>query len=112
MAAIEDTFSSEEVDSAWAPAAELALREVMQHANVAAFALVQAECRTTLCRLDLAGHAAPEGDAAVVEGFREVVGLLPWAGQSFGQIDMGEAPTAVLYLTRDGHVFPPMAEQQ
>ena len=111
---IEDTFSSEPADAAWAPAAELALREVFQHEDVGALALVEAACRTTMCRLEVAGGHLPAEDVTFEESFRTLIHLIPWSGQGFGRVEdaEGAAPTAVLYLTREGQVLPPLREQQ
>jgi hypothetical protein len=111
---VENTFSAEMSDPEWAGAAEVALQELFQSEDVIAIALVEAECRTTMCRLELAANNAPAGGPGFEEAFRALIHLLPWPGEGFSRIDNldSESPTAVLYLTREGHFLPQLDSQQ
>jgi hypothetical protein len=97
----EGTMLMENADPAWASAAELALQEALQREAIAGLRLVQADCRTSLCRLDLAldSSLSPEGI------FEQLIHLTPWNGHGFVQIDE-ESGEAVVYLSREGHELP------
>jgi hypothetical protein len=106
-ALIEGTLVTEEADVNWALAAESSLAEAFQHEELRGLQLVSVECRSTLCRLDIAAHAAVVDGSSFDEDFRKLLLRTPWSGQGFGRVDAdGPSPTAVLFLAREGHALP------
>ena len=101
VALLEGTLLGEKSDSAWGNTAQLALNTTFHSETMAGVQLMKADCRTTLCRLELFldGSTAPE------DSFRKLVHSSPWQGQGFVQID-GESGKAVVYLAREGYSLP------
>jgi hypothetical protein len=88
---MEGTMFAEKPDPDWAPAAQLALHTALQREAFPGIQLVEAACRTTLCRMELAlDGSAPQ------DGFRNLVHLAPWSGESLIYIDTEEG-VAVVY---------------
>ncbi|MBI3301221.1 MAG: hypothetical protein HYZ72_03970, partial [Deltaproteobacteria bacterium] len=100
MELVEGTMRAEKTDPQWTSAAKLALDEVFHSEAMTGMQLVDAECRTTLGRLELAldDSTSPE------DSFRKLVHLAPWQGQRFVRID--EGGSAVVYLAREGYALP------
>jgi hypothetical protein len=100
--AFEGTMFAEAADPEWASTAQRALQEAFHGEITAGLRLVQADCRTSLCRLELVldGSLSPEAT------FEQLIHFAPWNGQGFTQIDE-EAGVAVVYLSREGHELPP-----
>lgn len=101
---LEGTLRAEKPDPAWASTAQLALSETFQREAIPGARLVGAECRTTLCRMDLSLDGSTPEDS-----FRHMTYLAPWSGQSLVQIDT-EAGVAVMYLAREEHALPQLTE--
>ena len=103
---LEVTVLAEAPDPVWTSAAERSLQSVFQREEKAGFHLVQTECRTTLCRLELSldGSVSPE------ESFHSLVQMMPWQGQAFIRIEDGEGGAVVVYLAREGHALPQALE--
>src|SRR5262249_46599157 len=99
---LEAAVRGEKPDPAWARDTEQTLHAMFQGKESPGFFLVHAECRTSLCRVELALHEtmAPE------ESFRTLLHRMPWSGQRFMQIAEGEAPQVVMYLAREGYALP------
>ena len=93
-------FDSEGVDGEWHAGAERLLREALE---VDALTIDSADCRDTLCRVEL----RPSHDAAQASGpapLLSVASRLPWPSESylhFGDATLDE-PT-VLYVSRAGY---------
>lgn len=102
---IEGTMLTQKTDPEWANTAQLALHEVFQSEATAGILLMNAECRTTLCRMELVldGSVSPE------DSFRKLTHLAPWQGQGFVRIDP-EGGSAVVYLSREGDSLPQLIE--
>jgi hypothetical protein len=101
---IEETMLAEKTDPQWANEAQLALTYTFQSELVPGLSLVDAECRTTLCRMELLlDGSTPE------DGVRKLAHLAPWPGESLLHIDL-EAGIAVGYLSREGHSLPRLTE--
>jgi len=106
-ARIEGTLATEEADASWALAAESALSQVFQHEELQGLQLVSVECRSTLCRLDIAAHASVADGSSFDEDIRKLLLRTPWSGQGFGRVDAdGPSPTALFFLSREGHSLP------
>jgi hypothetical protein len=96
----EGKMFAEATDPKWGSVAELKLKEAFQREGTTVIQLVQAECRTTLCRLklSLAGSASRE------EGLSALNRFAPWEGEGF----MRTYPegSIVMYLAREGYSLP------
>jgi hypothetical protein len=101
----EGTMRVENADPEWASAAELALNEAFHHEAMAGLRLGRANCRTSLCRLEL--FLADSRPAE--ETFQQLIDIIPWDGQGFVRIDEASGE-AVLYLAREGYALPSSRE--
>ena len=101
---LEGTLRAEKSDSAWATAAQLALHTTLHKEALPGVQLMKAECRTTLCRMEL----ALDGSTAQ-ESFRNLIDLAPWSGQGLIQLN-AETGLAVMYLAREEHTLPQVTE--
>ena len=99
---MEKTIFTEETDPEWSSEAELALDEAYRSGEMEMVEIVDIDCRTTLCRVELSF----DGSGSSEEDFFELVGLIPWGGQRFMRVDTGENAEAVVYLAREGHSLP------
>lgn len=100
---LEGTVLAEKTDPEWASAAQLALSETFQSEAIPGH-LVDVECRTTLCRMELSLDGSTPQDS-----FRHLIDSAPWSGESLIQIDT-EAGVAVMYLGREEHALPQLTE--
>jgi hypothetical protein len=101
---LEGTLRAEKSDPAWATAAQLALHTTLHKEALPRVQLMKAECRTTLCRMEL----ALDGSTAQ-ESFRNLIDLAPWSGQGLIQLN-AETGLAVMYLAREEHTLPQVTE--
>ena len=101
----ESTIVEEHADPGWASAAQLALQEAFHSEAMAGLRLVQADCRTSLCRLEL----SLDGQMFAGDTFEQLIHFAPWDGQGFAQIDEASA-AAVVYLSREGYALPQARE--
>jgi FtsZ-binding cell division protein ZapB len=102
----EETIFTEGTDPEWSKDAELALDMAYQSEEMRGVEAVDAECRTTVCRVQL----FLDGSTPSEETFRNLVDLTPWEGQGFVRIDEGDSSQVVVYLARDGHSLPQYKE--
>ncbi len=110
--AIETHLQGEDVDPDWAIAAESKIREAfsLEELQVGA-SVVNVDCRSTLCRLDVLHNTEEEAELA---DFRfnllsQIVTMLPRGTMQV--VDQGGGQTStVLYLARDGHDLPKATE--
>ncbi len=96
LAALNGALDYEQTDPEWAAAAEGALEEVVLSGPVAGVKLVANECRSSLCRLELAAENPTQLRALLLH--------LPWSSESL--VTMDDAGNSVLYLSREGHGLP------
>jgi hypothetical protein len=109
---LEQALKTEKEDPEWSQRAETSWTQVFQQEVVKeelkGIRLRDIECRTTLCRVEL----APTDPAQGATAFEKDVGLLllfsPWRGSGFGRIENpdGQAPAAMIYVAREGHTLP------
>jgi hypothetical protein len=97
----EGTLVEEAVDPGWASAVQLALQEAFDRQAMAGLHLVEADCRTSLCRLEL----VLDGALSPGEAFEPLVHFAPWDGPWFAHIDEASG-VAVVYLAREGDALP------
>ena len=93
-ALVEQAVVSERMDPNWAPAAENAIRRMFQDGEIESLQLVAAQCRATLCRIDIASSGASAGAEDFDQSVRKLLVHLPWHGQGFGRVydPFGPAP--------------------
>ena len=101
---LEGTLRAEKPDPAWATAAQLALHTTLHNGAFPGVQIVGAECRTTLCRMELALDVATAQDS-----FRNLIDLAPWSGQGLIQLN-AETGLAVMYLAREEYKLPQVTE--
>lgn len=100
-AVIEETVEAEPVDPRWAPEAVIALHEAFTSEVMAGLEVIAADCRTTLCRVELAIDPSVAGE----DSLRRLAQVAPWSGYGFFQIS-GDPPEAIYYLSREGDTLP------
>lgn len=101
---MEGALHAEQPDPAWANTAQLALNTTFQKEAIPGAQLVDAECHSTLCRMELSLDVS-----TVQENVRNLFDLAPWSGESFIHIDT-ETGLAVMYLAREEHALPQLTE--
>jgi hypothetical protein len=101
---MEGTLHAEKHDPAWGSTAQHALHETFQKQAIPGVQMVDAECRSTLCRMELALD-----DSTAQDSYRNLLNLAPWSGPSLIQIDT-ETGAAVMYLAREEHTLPQLPE--
>ncbi|NOT55156.1 MAG: hypothetical protein HOP18_11160 [Deltaproteobacteria bacterium] len=101
---MEGTLRAETPDPAWASTAQLALRTTFHQEERPGIQIVDAECRRTLCRMELALDSSTTQDS-----YRTLPDLVPWSAPIIIQVDT-ETGAAVMYLAREEHSLPRMRE--
>jgi hypothetical protein len=101
---MESTLRAEQPDPEWASTAQLALNTKLQEEAIPGVQLLKAECRTTLCRMEMSLDRS-----TAQESFRNLFDLAPWSGQSLIQLDT-ETGVAVMYLAREEYTLPQLTE--
>lgn len=105
---VEQAIETEEVDPDWSPIAEMAWGEVFQKEDIKDelkdLQLVNVECRTNLCRVELSPSDPTRGGVHFEQNFRKLLLFAPWNGAGFGKVDYpdGETPQAMFYIAREG----------
>jgi hypothetical protein len=99
--AFERTLVEEDAAPGWARTAQLVLQEAWHGGAIAGFSLIQADCRTSLSRLEL----SLDGSRSPGETFEQLVHFAPWNGEGFAQLDEASG-VAVVYLSREGYALP------
>ena len=104
---VEQAIVSEQLDPSWAASAETSIRAVFEHSEMQSVKLLNAQCRATLCRIDIAPSDSGAADN-FDQSFRRMLLHLPWQGQGFGRVfdPFGRSPTAVFFLAREGNALP------
>lgn len=102
---VSETHLKEAVDQDWAPEAQQTVHAMFVDEALAGFTLTSADCRASLCRIEMGlddGILGPEA-------FRKLQQNTPWDGAGFVQITL-DPPGAVLYLAREGASIPEMSD--
>jgi hypothetical protein len=73
----ERAFSAERVDATWAPGAEAGVLAKFAQTGGLALTSLQVECRSTMCRLQVASPISPGQDAAGPDAIYNSVGFKP-----------------------------------
>ena len=104
---MEETVQSEPVDIEWSDSAVASLQNSVDEYSDGGMAIIEAECRSSLCRLQLALDI--DNVKASIEAIEE---SLPWNGEMFFQVDESDPgyPEAVFYIAREDHSLPGMIE--
>jgi hypothetical protein len=100
LAVLEETLHTEQADTAWAATAQLALTDTFHAKAIPGAQLLDAHCRTTLCRLEIRLESATAQDQ-----YRELFDVAPWSGESLIHFN-AETGAAVMYLARADHALP------
>lgn len=98
---LDTTLYAEVVDRKWAEPATIALREALEKELADTIDVLEADCRSTMCRLSLAVDPA-----SLEESFRKLQEVIPWNGESFFQMDDVDSGEAVLYIAREDLSLP------
>lgn len=111
---IESTVEQENADHEWAGSAELALNKMFRSDEVNTLSLARADCRTTVCRIEITAAGSTPDATTFEQQFRKLIHLAPWQGQGFAHVDNSDpsAPLAVLYLARAGGSLPQLVQQE
>jgi hypothetical protein len=102
-AQLEEAASQEARDPVWAERTESLIRAAVHTAGPGS-QLAGAECRSSLCRIELA-HSGTEAPARAVRGLLSTSGL---QGESVvRQIQQGDRFFSLVYVAREGTRLPP-----
>lgn len=96
---MQETVVTEGADEEWASASALVLEETLQREELKGLHLVRADCRKTLCQLELNLREGAE------ESMRKLPFFTPWAGEVFFHSD-GKTGEAFVFIAREGHRLP------
>ncbi|HEX7037800.1 MAG TPA: hypothetical protein VF210_18665 [Pseudomonadales bacterium] len=102
---VSETHLEEAVDPDWAPEAQESVYAMFADEALEGFTLTSADCRASLCRIEMGLDEAIPGP----EAFRKLQQNTPWDGAGFVEITM-DPPGAVLYLAREGASIPEMSD--
>ena len=101
---MEGALLAEQPDPAWANMAQFTLQTTFQQKAIPGLEMVDAECRSTLCRMEIALD-----DPTMQDGYQNLLNLAPWSGESLIQIDT-ETGVAVMYLAREDRTLPQVTD--
>ena len=73
----EQVFSAETVDATWAPGAESNILGRFSRVNGLALSALQVECRTTMCKLQVAAPKSSSGAGDIFGFFNNSLGIQP-----------------------------------
>ncbi len=107
IARIEDVLLTEPVDPDWAPTATAALQTSFAEPALDAFTIRDAQCHSSLCRIEL----DVDEDLAGPEAFATLQHHTPWDGAGFIQLT-NNPPGAVLFLAREGTDLPMDSDEE
>jgi hypothetical protein len=100
LALLDNTHGGEPVDPEWSSQAVLAIKNLTSDEAFSALKLA-ADCRSTLCRVDL----SYTDQGAGIEASKRLFSSPPWRGQRFRHIDM-ERQQGSWYIARAGFELP------
>lgn len=98
---MEETLQSESVDEKWSNSSMQGIYDAVLKNTAIGFHIASADCRSTICRLDLTFDPDLSEDS-----LSELPDLIPWSGEIFFHIDDIDSGEAVLYVSREGHFLP------
>jgi len=107
IARIEDALLTEPVDPDWAPTATAALQDSFSAPALDAFDIRDAQCHSSLCRVEL----DVDVELAGPEAFAKLQHHTPWDGAGFIQLT-NNPPGAVLFLAREGTDLPMEGDEE
>jgi hypothetical protein len=103
LALFRDHTRAEPADPAWSDdAAKMLARTFDGTRSGGAVKVEQAECFSSLCKAELRFPSAKDQEL----GVRQLLANLPWAAESFIQLDIATADRGLLYLAREGRALP------
>ena len=101
---LNNTLLSEFIDHNWSEMAIEDVYESFQSSSLEKYTVLAADCRSTMCRIEVMLNEVPPED-----GFHELGDSLPWNGEMFFQAD-DESGEAIIYLARVNHSLPRLTE--
>ncbi len=103
---LDSALAGQAVDLQWAATAQKALDEAWEEAEVGDTAQMNAECRTTLCRIEVNLDESSSSSQNVDRLLTVLSFALP--GEGFFRINpnIDGSPTAVMYIAREEHTLP------
>lgn len=93
-------MTNESTDGSWSHATETAFLTAL--ADIDTADVVDLECRSTLCRVELA-HPDRDGRLSATDTFTAAI---PWEASGYVHMVSSEPPTSVIYVARAGHQLP------
>lgn len=100
---LENSLRQEEKDAQWAESAQAKLSSAYSAATAKGVRFVQADCRSTMCRVEMA--LDQPGKQGEIQLRRLMDGPTPWSGTRFMQMDK-KTGEAVMYMMREDHELP------
>ncbi|MEE9397883.1 MAG: hypothetical protein V3V31_12810 [Methylococcales bacterium] len=111
IALLEENVRSEPVDNNWTPQAEDAIHRALSDAELGGTAIINVDCRSTLCRMEIAHDNSQALLAFQDTFFSQVSGLLPGVLMDHIERENGTTET-VVYLARESYALPSLEEEQ
>ena len=97
---LREAMNAEPVDESWRDQTEATFHSAV--AEIAGADTVAVECRSTLCRVELAHATADERTRAT----DALTTKIPWDASGYVQMVPSDPPTSVIYIARAGHELP------
>ena len=98
---LEETLRSEPVDNEWSEVAVSSLYESFENDEADGLELINAECHSTFCRLDLVFDLPSPEDS-----FRALQETLPWYGEMIYEAENSANGQSFAYISRQGYSLP------
>ena len=99
----KDAFQGEPTDPKWGGKAQTSLREAYSAATDKGVSLVDAECRSTMCRVTLSvDQPGPKGQKQLMETMNK---RTPWPGYRNVHLDTTTGEVT-MYMSREGATLP------
>jgi hypothetical protein len=97
-ALLEGVVSTQGRDPAWSAGAARSLKAI----EMAGAKVSEAECYSTVCRMSVTSDDKSQLHA----GLRKALASLPWSGAAFFYASGEGAPSATIYVAREGQPLP------
>jgi hypothetical protein len=105
---LDNRLRKEKMDSQWADSAQAKLSSAYGAATDKGVHFVGAECRSTMCRVDMALHQP--GKPGEMQLRRLMDGPTPWPGPRFLQMDR-QTGDVVMYMMREDYALPTLPSE-
>jgi hypothetical protein len=98
---LDNSLYAEYTDPEWSGSAVSSLYEMQNDDMAEGIEVLNADCRSTFCRMDVA--IDPEG---AEDNVRNLMQIIPWDGEVYVSIDDIGTGKAVVYISREEHSLP------